>query len=292
MIADTYYGDKARRYEESRKATDAWKREDEAVATLLTKGPVLDVPCGTGRFAPLYQSRNLPFLGVDISEDMLAQAREKGGTYLQGSIFTLPTNFIEPYTAVCIRLFHLLEPRDMQRALRVLSYNAKEVIFSIRIGKSLKSPGWNTYSHREGDMLDALEGMWITDRIRIDSTSHGVYYVMKAKHPTFDDVLAQFSDRPEGTFERIQGEWAARMGVEQTPVQSVRCEYWTGKKIGEVLAECAARDPKMIVSRAPRMMDRPLTCWIKDGKHGLVDGRHRANKMQHMKGRFPVLVCE
>jgi len=40
------------------------------------------------------------------------------------------------------------------------------------------------------------------------------------------------------------------------------------------------------------MMDRPLTCWIKDGKHGLVDGRHRANKMQHMRGRFPVLVCE
>lgn len=292
MIADTYYGDKALRYEASRRDTSAWKREDAAVADLLTKGPVLDAPCGTGRFISLYQERSLEFVGVDISEDMLAQARARGGDCLLGSIFDLPPLPFSPHTAVCIRLLHLLEPKDMQRAIKSLACTATEIIFSIRIGKTLKSPGWHTYSHQEDDMLDALGGMMITDRVRIDKTDHGEYFVIKARHVSFDDVLEQFSDRPKGTFERIQGDWAARMGVEPTPVESVRCEYWTSRKIGEVLAECAARDPKMIVTKPPRMMDRPLTCWVKDGKHGLIDGRHRANKIQNLSGRFPVLVCK
>lgn len=292
MIADTYYGEKAEKYEDARKNDKAWRKEQAAVEKLLTTGPVLDVPCGTGRFTPLYLSRDIPFVGLDISEDMLTQARAKGGDYIHGSLFTLPRLPFETHTAICIRLLHLLDPAMMQRAIRTLSYNAKEVIFSIRLGSCLKAKGWHTYTHLEWDMLDALEGMMITDKILIDHTTAGRYYVIKARHVSFDDVLEQFSDRPKGTFERIQGDWAARMGVEPTPVESVRCEYWTSEKIGEVLAECAARDPKMIVTKPPRMMDRPLTCWVKDGKHGLIDGRHRANKIQNLSGRFPVLVCK
>lgn len=290
MIADTYHGKKAAIYDESRVGTAAWEAEHKAVESLLSDGPVIDVPCGTGRFVELYRRRGIDAVGVDISHDMLAIAKRNGMKCQHGSIYDLRGRY---HTAVCIRFFHLVEAPEVLRAMASLAAISEHVIFTMRINdREGKARGWNTYSHTEDTLLDSLSGIMITDRILIDDTTAGKHYVMRARHVTRADVDQQFSDRPAGTIEKLLGEWGARIGVESRSFDRVRCEYWSAEKIRAVLAECAERDPAMIRSKPPRRMDGPLTCWRVDGKHGLIDGRHRANILQHKPGRYPVLVCE
>ena len=115
MNPDTYYGDHAKNYEAARENEPAWRGEHAAVARLLRNGPVIDCPVGTGRFVELYRSRGLDFLGVDVSDDMLRIARERGGEHVRGSIFALPDRKFG--TAVCIRLFQWLEPHEVCAAM-------------------------------------------------------------------------------------------------------------------------------------------------------------------------------
>ena len=52
---------------------------------------VLDLACGTGSLTRILAQRNYSMIGVDISEDMLAQAAQKGGDilYLRQNLCTL-----------------------------------------------------------------------------------------------------------------------------------------------------------------------------------------------------------
>lgn len=292
MNPDTYYKDKAENYEAARKDSKAWAGEDAAVRRFVDSGPVIDCPVGTGRFVPFYLDRGLDFFGIDLSPDMLAIARTRGGVHLEGSIFKLPFHDRRFAHAVCIRMFQWFEPTDLSRAMAELSRVADSVVFSIRLGVRGKAKGWHTYTHDYNDMLDSLHGMMIVGRHDIEETNAGIHCVIKARHTTYADVLAQFSDRPEGTAQKLAQEWAKRMGVECPDLSKmqVRCEYWTHTKIGEVLKECASRDKAMMRNSLPRRDDLPMTCFIVDGKHGLIDGRHRANLFQRIEGRYPVLV--
>ena len=77
--ADNYYGKKAYDYDLGREDSDKWKAEYKAVQEGLSgiTGTILDVPCGTGRFFPIYLERGFKILGMDISEDMLHQAKAR-----------------------------------------------------------------------------------------------------------------------------------------------------------------------------------------------------------------------
>lgn len=83
------------------------------------------------------------------------------------------------------------------------------------------------------------------------------------------------------------------MGVD-VPTLGPHCEiwleHWHGSFIKQVLHKAAEADPKMFVNKPPRMIDRPMTAFEKQGRFGLIDGRHRANKWQHSDKWHPVLV--
>ena len=58
-----------------------WKKETKVIQKMVAgfdPGTViLDVPLGTGRFLPIYRSKEIQTIGLDISADMLKQAKNK-----------------------------------------------------------------------------------------------------------------------------------------------------------------------------------------------------------------------
>jgi ubiquinone/menaquinone biosynthesis C-methylase UbiE len=79
-----YFGDNAAAYEERRVQKAKWHEENRLVQQYVARLPrgasILDVPFGTGRFAPAYLAAGLAVTGVDISADMIAQAKQRYGS--------------------------------------------------------------------------------------------------------------------------------------------------------------------------------------------------------------------
>lgn len=119
---DHYVGRKAFDYDTKNIGSEKWQRETTAIAEGLEgiTGPVLDIPCGTGRFFSLYRERGLPFVAMDVSEDMMAQARAKdsGAQVVHGDIENIPLGDKTVECAVVIRLLEKLPEDEMARALK------------------------------------------------------------------------------------------------------------------------------------------------------------------------------
>jgi ubiquinone/menaquinone biosynthesis C-methylase UbiE len=118
----------AQRYQQKRyhSLDQAWvnRREQRLMARLLTDcelagGSVLDVPCGYGRFFPLFSRLGVAITGVDQNWEMLQLAQQQETLpsqrhLVRSTIFSLP--FIDNAfdTVMCIRLFHH-QYRDIER---------------------------------------------------------------------------------------------------------------------------------------------------------------------------------
>lgn len=80
---DHYYGRAARAYNAKREKQDWWHVEHEEMRDLLAALPkdmnVVDIPFGTGRFAPLYKERGHKINGLDISDHMINAAKRALG---------------------------------------------------------------------------------------------------------------------------------------------------------------------------------------------------------------------
>lgn len=172
--AAKYRGEVASGYEERRKGQEKWRAEHRVVTEMLAPLPpgtqVLDIPCGTGRFFSLYAKNGFEVTAIDISEDMLDQARARaklGGIDLRlGSIFEIDMPSASVDVALCIRIVNLIDEADMQRALMELQRVARyQIVFNIRVGEKGKSryrnpqklsavqaalqPGWSIAENRE-----------------------------------------------------------------------------------------------------------------------------------------------
>jgi SAM-dependent methyltransferase len=121
-VRGDYYGKKAYDYELNRDSDQKWLKEFDAVHQGLSgiTGPVLDIPCGTGRFFEVYESLGLSFIGRDVSHDMLVQAQAKcpGGDIAIGDIehIDLPDNLVE--ASVVIRFLDKLPEDEMAVVLK------------------------------------------------------------------------------------------------------------------------------------------------------------------------------
>jgi ubiquinone/menaquinone biosynthesis C-methylase UbiE len=99
------------------------KREMQCITTALARIPpgshVLDLPCGTGRLTRLLVDRGFRVTGADVSEAMLAQARDNHATSGLSASSTFPhvhfehhdimqTGYPDGYfdVVICNRLFH------------------------------------------------------------------------------------------------------------------------------------------------------------------------------------------
>ncbi len=83
-ITDKYFGQTASEYDAKRRHKGSWTTENGAVENMFLRaaqsGPirsVLDIPCGTGRWIPFFQERDVDYTGVDISKDMIAIATRR-----------------------------------------------------------------------------------------------------------------------------------------------------------------------------------------------------------------------
>jgi ubiquinone/menaquinone biosynthesis C-methylase UbiE len=80
-LATRYYGNTALQYDAKRARTAQWDREQSGLATILGTldrgSTIVDIPVGTGRFLEIYAQHGLRATGLDVSTDMLQQARSK-----------------------------------------------------------------------------------------------------------------------------------------------------------------------------------------------------------------------
>lgn len=91
-IDDIYTGDYARTYDADRLASIEWTREEQAIAPMLQAikagETVLDLAAGTGRWLPVYAAIGAKPILLDVSRDMLEQAKAKAhGLGLEVSAF-------------------------------------------------------------------------------------------------------------------------------------------------------------------------------------------------------------
>lgn len=137
-----YRGPVAAGYDAKRVGQEKWQAEDRIVRALLDGLPastkILDVPFGTGRFAPLYADKGFEVVGIDISQDMLDRARPKiryaNVDMRIGSIFNLDLPDQSVDVTLAIRIMNLISPSDMQLAIRELQrVTRNRIIFNLRV---------------------------------------------------------------------------------------------------------------------------------------------------------------
>jgi ubiquinone/menaquinone biosynthesis C-methylase UbiE len=133
----TYYGDKARLYDDGRDTEEKWRAEHAAVELYLqdATGIVLDIPVGTGRFLSLYRKLGLAPLGMDVSPDMMiqAQAKDRDADIRFGDIHDIPLADKSVESVVCIRLLTLIDTPDINQAMAEMARVAtKRIIVSLK----------------------------------------------------------------------------------------------------------------------------------------------------------------
>jgi len=131
-----------RRFGRSRhgRTVDAAERRivDDLVRRLGVRGPVLDVPCGTGRFIPVFAGAGCEVLAGDVSSEMLALARRTAGevgaacrcTALDARQLPMLDGCVE--LAFAMRLLHRVrDPAERVAVLRELGRVSRRwVLFS------------------------------------------------------------------------------------------------------------------------------------------------------------------
>ena len=142
-LLDTYYtGLIAASYVRNR-VGPKWCVENAAVEELLTSVPhgasVLDAPIGTGRFLPIYKSRFLKPHGIDVSADMLAQARlyaDAVGVFvdlIERDIRQLPFADNRFDAALCVRFVNLVGAPGIGEVLKELArVSRSHVLIGVR----------------------------------------------------------------------------------------------------------------------------------------------------------------
>lgn len=124
-------------------APDYWKAELAEFKKLLPEGKILEVGCGGGRDAKELIKLGYDYLGTDISEGLLKEARKlnPGAVFLRTSLYDL--DFSEPFDGFWCAAVLLHIPK--QRIAEALK----------RIRHSIKPGGTGFIAIKEGD----YEGM-------------------------------------------------------------------------------------------------------------------------------------
>lgn len=285
VVADKYYGPEAETYDAQRQTSPRWANEMRAVADLVTAGPVLDVPLGTGRFIPTYRARGLDFTGLDISSDMLATTeRTHGYRGLMGSVLQLPFPDRSYTTAVCIRLLDWLSPVEMPIAVSELRRVARNLVLTVRHGTEGVSVN---YTHGLANFYAAIQGLFIAERRTTEITRHGHEEVFSLRPAIWQDALDQFrwhDGNPHAEMQRLAG-----MEIDCTG-STITAEHWTHEEVGRVLTAVGGLPHVYASHPEPRYCGTAAVVLIAGGKPIILDGLRRFNMWQDKPGRHPVLV--
>jgi ubiquinone/menaquinone biosynthesis C-methylase UbiE len=179
-----YRGAVAREYEAKRRDDAKWAKEATQVVEhamdLPAGSTALDCPVGTGRFLPALRALDLEPVGVDISPDMLAEARAKDPEVrlIEGSVFSLPLPDHSVAAAYCVRLLNWLEPQEVAFALRELArVSSGDVVVTVRLGDEARKRRGGLWLHSAQEFRrDAMDaGLRIRTARTLLTRPPGVY---------------------------------------------------------------------------------------------------------------------
>jgi len=152
---DAYDKEIASTYEKDRVVEPIWDKEQvfvrDFLKTVLPSSTILDLPVGTGRFLPYYAEFDQNVIGLDISENMLDEAKEKIGLFKNatqvklgpGDITQLPLEGLSIDYSICWRLFHLLPEPVLATGIKELCRVTRKQIlvqtFNVKPGEGVLS---------------------------------------------------------------------------------------------------------------------------------------------------------
>jgi len=127
-----YVGSAATKYDAIRSNSKTWRKEDEGVHFFLSDLrkhvlTVIDLPVGTGRFFPHYQEFGLNVVGIDVSKDMLKQAKNEASslnfdvTLIHGDVLGTDLPEVVGDIVICTRFLNLIDFPTFQTAFRHLT---------------------------------------------------------------------------------------------------------------------------------------------------------------------------
>lgn len=142
-----YFGDVATQYDSRRTLSAKWTREQE-INRDLTAGfdagsTVLDGPVGSGRFIEYYEANRLSVVGIDISEDMLAEARKKCTgkspvSFHAGNVENLLLGDDSVDYALCIRLLNWVPLSAMLKIVKEYKRVSRQgIVVGVRVAQKL-----------------------------------------------------------------------------------------------------------------------------------------------------------
>jgi ubiquinone/menaquinone biosynthesis C-methylase UbiE len=155
-----YNGKVAELYNAKRIHAPKWTEEDYLIKDMLFEIPdksrVLDVPVGTGRFIKHWIHREFDAVGVDVSDDMLSEARREGEIDLKiGTVTALDFEDESFDASVMCRLTRWLTPPERTLALQELQrVTKKRIVFTARMN--------GQYAYPMEEIEGALDGWEIT----------------------------------------------------------------------------------------------------------------------------------
>jgi ubiquinone/menaquinone biosynthesis C-methylase UbiE len=136
-----YTAQTAADYDQKRAKRRKWKREMKAVAAMVADfssgSVILDTPVGTGRFIPLLLDRASQVIGLDISCDMLDQARAKFSdprlSFVHGDTVHIPLENKSVDYVICIRLLNWVMESTMEKIVAEFRRVARrEIVIGFR----------------------------------------------------------------------------------------------------------------------------------------------------------------
>lgn len=220
-LSSKYFGATASGYEAHR-LDDKWMAEQRAAEDLLKNLPkgskVLDAPVGTGRLIPLLANREWEVYGLDVSADMLAEAKaqaQRCGQAIelrQGDIRRIPFPDGSFDLVTCLRFLNWVDSDGVSAVVKELSrvsnsrlligvrylipsdelkYTAADLLRRIALLfrlPSLRARRWGIVLHRK----DFIEGVFSKAGLTIketrfierrwDVTDYSFYWLEKAVH--------------------------------------------------------------------------------------------------------------
>lgn len=122
-------------YDQTRRADPQIVRELLSMLKLPQNGQLLDIGCGTGNYTLQFHNNGASCTGIDISHEMLSQARMKSSeiTWIQGNACQLPFKNEKYDGATCVLATHHIKDLDsaFSEAYRVLKPGATFVLFTV-----------------------------------------------------------------------------------------------------------------------------------------------------------------
>ncbi len=155
-----YKGNVASEYDAKRISEPLWEREQDAFKQCLSSLPggtsIIDIPIGTGRFIEYYKELGLIAHGVDISQDMLSEARKNAKEsnydmeFIHGDALNLPQSTSECDYLICARLLNWVPFQILKKMVReFMRVTEKGMILQIRVGTPLTRKEYlNNLSYR------------------------------------------------------------------------------------------------------------------------------------------------